>query len=131
MGGHKVVGVFSQIRILLWKNRILFQRNTSGTLAELLVAFLFVLILLVLRFFVDSARFPDQTSNITVARSILSSVNVSSNRSLIMYYPNNPFIQTIVVSAFALIRTASSRFNASGTCFSCSIFIVYFFLALF
>lgn len=110
---HKVVGVFSQLRILLWKNRILFQRNTSGTLAEILVAFLFVLILLVLRFFVDSTRFPEQNSNNTLARPILNTVNVSSNRSFIMYYPDNLLVQEIMIYTIQLIRSANSRFNAT------------------
>lgn len=111
---HKVVGVLAQIRILLWKNRLLFQRNTAGTLAEILAALVFALILLLLRFFVDSAQFFDQNATSTVSRSILSNVNTSTNRSLIMFYPNNPFVQTIVTNAYTAIQSQSSRFNATS-----------------
>lgn len=114
MKEHKVVGVFRQILILLWKNKILFKRNTWGTLAEILVAFIFVLILLVLRYFVDSTRLVAQDSNSVQATSILRSTSLTTNRSLIMYFPNNSLAQAIVTNAYNLMKSQRPTFNATG-----------------
>lgn len=103
---RKVVGVFKQIWLLLWKNGILFRRNKSGLIAEILVALLFVFILIVLRFFVDVIKFSDQSN---VPLSVLASVNTTTNRTIIMYYPNNAFIKGIVDNAITFIRASQRR----------------------
>jgi hypothetical protein len=46
---RKVVGLFWQILILTKKNFLLARRNVVGTVAEILVALLFVLILLLIQ----------------------------------------------------------------------------------
>ena len=110
---RKVVGFFRQIIILLWKNSILFRRNISGTLAEILVALLFLVILLFLRFFVDSTKISDQDSTKYPVRNVIDYINVTSKRGLIMYYPNNAYVQTIVNDAYQLITTQKPLFNAT------------------
>ena len=108
---HKVVGVFKQIWILLWKNWILFKRNISGTIAEVGVAFLFLLILLVLRFFVDATQSSDQA---LISTSPLDSINVTTGRYYIYYYPNNAFVQSIVSNAVTFIKASVPLFNVTG-----------------
>lgn len=111
MNERKVVGFFKQLLILFWKNSILFKRNILGTLVEILAALVFVLILVFLRYFVDSVRFTDQTN---IARSVFDSINATTNRSLILYYPNNTYVKDLVTNAYNLIKTQKPSFNATS-----------------
>lgn len=111
---RKVAGFFRQILILLWKNSILFRRNISGTLVEILVALLFVIIMIFLRFFVDSTKVAEQSASTNLIRNIVDSINVTTKREYLLYYPNNAFIQGIVTSAYLFIKSARPTFNATG-----------------
>nr|UOU03315.1 ATP-binding cassette subfamily A3-like 2 [Brachionus rubens] len=115
MKERKVVGFFRQILILLWKNGVLFKRNISGTIVEIAVALLFVFILVFLRFFVDSTKVDEQTYTNNPIRNVLQFINVTTNRSLIMYYPNNSYVQSIVTNAYMLIKSKRPTFNATIT----------------
>ena len=83
-----------------------------GTLAEILMAFLFVLIIILLRYFVDITTYPDQNSFSNPVLGVFDLAN-SSNRSLIYYHPNNSFIQEIVTDAYNLINAQSPNFTAT------------------
>ena len=112
---RKVVGVFRQTLILFWKNSLLFRRNISGTIAEILVAFIFVLILLLLRYFIDTPHYQDQT-NTNLSNPVLnvaSFVNDTSGRYNILYYPNNDFISDIMKRAKDLIIQANPKYVAA------------------
>nr|QUF59430.1 ATP-binding cassette transporter Abca3-like2 [Brachionus angularis] len=113
MKDRKVVGFFRQTLILLWKNGILFKRNVSGTLVEILVSLLFVFILIFLRFFVDSTKYNEQSFVSNPIRNVLDAVNVTTKRSLILYYPNNSFVQEIVTNAYYFIKKQKPNFNAT------------------
>ena len=112
---RKVVGIFRQIVILLWKNSILFRRNISGTLAEILAAFIFLFILLLIRFFADSTKINDQSYIKNPTFNLLSAINATTNRELIMYYPNNTFVEELVTNAYQLIKSRKPNFNATST----------------
>ena len=114
MKERKVVGFFRQIVILFWKNGVLFKRNKAGTIAEILVALLFVFILVFLRLFVDSTKVAEQSPTNNPIRNVMSYINVTTNRSLIMFYPNNPFVEDIVIRAYMLIKSKKPTFNASS-----------------
>ena len=111
---RKVVGIFRQIVILLWKNSILFRRNISGTLAEILAAFVFLFILLLIRFFADSTKINDQSYIKNPTFNLLSIINATTNRELIMYYPNNTFVEELVTNAYQLIKSRKPNFNATS-----------------
>ena len=111
---RKVVGIFRQIVILLWKNSILFRRNISGTLAEILAAFVFLFILLLIRFFADSTKINDQSYVKNPTFNLLSIINATTNRELIMYYPNNTFVEELVTNAYQLIKSRKPNFNATS-----------------
>ena len=111
---RQVVGFFRQNLILFWKNGLLFRRNISGTICEILVALLFLLILVMMRYFVDSAQFNDQDSTTNPLLYLLLNVNVSTGRNLILYYPNNEFVRNIVLNAYITIKTIKPMFNATG-----------------
>jgi len=48
---RKIAGFFRQIFIILWKNSILFRRNKTGILCELIFSSLFTLIFILLVYF--------------------------------------------------------------------------------
>ena len=104
---RKIAGKFKQFRILFWKNGKLFRRNIWGTLGEILMAFLFVLMILLLRFFVDSSAYSDQNAKLT---GVFDRLN-TSNRTLIYYYPNNAFIQELVMNSVTLISNRWPQFQ--------------------
>jgi len=111
---RKVVGFFRQCVILFWKNGLLFRRNISGTIAEIFVAVLFLLILLLMRFFVDSNKFDDYNTTNNPLKYVMSTINITSKRNLIMYYPNNAYIKDIVENAYQMIKLIVPDFNATG-----------------
>jgi hypothetical protein len=120
---RKVVGFFRQSVILFWKNSLLFRRNISGTIAEIFVALLFLLILVFMRFFVDSTKYEDHNAATNPLRYLMTTINVTSNRNLIMYYPNNAYIQGIVDNAYQMIKLIVPAFNATGIILQ--IFLIY------
>jgi hypothetical protein len=110
----EIVGIFSQVWILVWKNWILFKRNISGTIVELLASYIFVLIILFLRYFVDSTKYYDQTSTTNAIKNVIDQVNTTTGRGVVYYYPNNAFIQGIVTNAMSLITTQVPAFSVTG-----------------
>ena len=117
---RKVVGIFRQTLLLFWKNSILFRRNISGTIAEILVAFLFVIILLFLRYFIDTPHYNDQinTSFSNPVLNVIEFINRTSGRPNIMYYPDNKFVKQIVERAYELINESVGNFSANSKTFN-------------
>lgn len=109
---RKIAGTFRQFIILFWKNGKLFRRNIWGTLAEILMALVFILMILFLRYFVDLTVYNDQTTMTNPPMGIFDRAN-ASNRSYIYYYPNNPFIASIVTNAYNLIQNRTTNFTAT------------------
>ena len=110
----KLAGFFRQMIILFWKNGKLFQRNKSGTFAELLMAVLFILILVAIRFFIDVTAFDAQTTSSNPAQNILASAKMQPGKSKIYYYPNNTFIRSIVLNSYLDILGQNSNFTCLG-----------------
>ncbi|RNA17620.1 ATP-binding cassette sub-family A member 3-like [Brachionus plicatilis] len=114
MKERKVVGFFRQFLILFWKNWVLFKRNIAGTITEICASLIFVIILLILRFFVDSTKIEEQNANTSPIFDVLSLINATTNRTYLMYYPNNSFIEGIVTNAFELIKSRKPVFSVTG-----------------
>jgi hypothetical protein len=108
---NRVAGAFAQIRILLWKNFILFKRNKVSTLIEILAAYLFVGILALFRFFIDSTHYEKLDSTINPEIGVPYWINSTSNRTLISYYPPNQFIGQFVFNSLLLIISARPDFS--------------------
>jgi hypothetical protein len=112
-----VAGPLSQIRILLWKNFILFRRNKLSTFIEILAAYIFVGIMALFRFFIDSTHYPKLDGALNPEVGIPYWINTTSNRSIIAYYPPNSFIGEFVLNSIFLILRARPDFsNISGEC---------------
>lgn len=114
-----IAGFFDQLRILLWKNTVLFKRNIFGTLSEVLFPTIFVLLLLIMRYLVGVLSYPDQTARSFNAIDPLINFNfttmANTNTSLILYYPNNNLIGGIVHQAVNVIKLRNANFNPIGT----------------
>ena len=113
---RKVVGFFRQVVILFWKNSILFRRNVAGTVAEVLVALLFVLMLALMRFISDVPRYSDQTNSYdsNPIKSVVQFINISTTSvPVIYYYPNNAYVLSLVTAAYNIIRAQQGQFTAT------------------
>jgi hypothetical protein len=119
---RKVVGLFWQILILTKKNFLLARRNVVGTLGEILVALLFVLILLIIRYVYDVTRYSDQanisaqtgSTNANPINYVVYNINVSTNFiPKIYYFPNNPYVTSLVTAAFNIIQARQPLFMAT------------------
>jgi hypothetical protein len=117
MKERQVVGFFRQSVILFWKNSLLFRRNVSGTICELVVSLLFLLILLILRYFVDNISYSDQDSTTNPLIYVTAAINTTTSRNYIYYYPNNAYIRAIVARAYQIIRSTTPTFSASSKFF--------------
>jgi hypothetical protein len=111
---RQVVGFFRQSLILFRKNGLLFMRNVSGTICEILVALFFLFILVILRYFVDNSFYNDQDSASNMLIPVTAAINTTSNRANIYYYPNNAYIQSIVNNAYQVIQASSPTFTATS-----------------
>jgi hypothetical protein len=112
---HKVVGFFQQTWIIVWKNFLLFRRNLSGMFVEIFVSYVFLAILVFLRYFIDVTQVPDQD---WPALSPIAMMTINSNRPNLYYYPNTTLIQTVADRAVNGIKLffafQNITFNASG-----------------
>ncbi len=120
---RKVVGLFWQVLILTKKNFLLARRNVVGTLGELLVAFLFILILVIIRYVNDAERYEDQ-ANIVGNRSfannanqinyVVKNINLSTTfMPIVYYYPNELFVKDLMNDAFKIIQKQQPLFNVT------------------
>ncbi len=110
-GKRAIAGFFRQLWIMIWKNWILTKRNIVGTLGECILAFVFILIILMIRVFIDADYYAVQTNNET---NILSQFNASQGQYLVLYYPDNNYIKGVVTAAFNLIKTQVSSLNVTS-----------------
>jgi hypothetical protein len=67
-----------------------------------------------MRVLIDSSKFAEQNELTNPPVNILSKINVTSGRSLILFYPNNAFIQGIVQNAYSIITNKVPAFSATG-----------------
>ena len=119
---RKVVGLFWQIVFLTNKNFILARRNIVGTLGEILVALLFVLILLIMRYVYDVSRYSDQanlsagmqSTNANPINKVVYNINLTNQFTpIIYYYPNNAYVVTLVTAAYNIIVAQQPLFSAT------------------
>lgn len=112
---RKVAGPFRQFQILFWKNGKLLLRNKLGTFGEMIIAFLFVFIVMIIRYLIDTADFNEDTSITNTPRSVLIGTYTDFDKENVYYYPENDFVKNIVESAMAEISRANrGRFRPNG-----------------
>jgi hypothetical protein len=99
----KIANLFKQVLILMGKNFIMFRRNLVATLVEIICPILFLLILFIMRYFVEKIMYPQQYNMARSYRSLILSPLSSTqskqpkqSRNLVLFYPNTSFIQDLV-----------------------------------
>ena len=98
---RQIVGFLGQVKLLLWKNSILFKRNISGTIAEVLIALITWMLLILIRYFTESRKYVDTDfGEFPVAMTI----PLKNNRDLIYYSPKNDYIKNIVENGVKLLK---------------------------
>lgn len=98
MHERKIAGFFRQITIILWKNAILFSRNISGLICELLFSISSVLLFLVLVYYIVPQY--EEKTEYRAENPIQYAYDDDVNNSTLFYfYPNNDFIKQIVLEA--------------------------------
>jgi hypothetical protein len=108
---QKVAGFLKQVSILTWKNSILIRRKKLSTILEIVLSLLFISMLLTIRYFVEKVPIPDQFNPIY---NVMDYFQVFTGKNLILYYPNNPLIQRIIMNAYDFIRTRKPWLNATS-----------------
>lgn len=92
----KIANLPTQVLILMGKNFIMFRRNIIATIVEIICPILFLLILFIMRYFVEKIVYPEQFNQ---ARSYLAFFYPPQNsqiRNQVLYYPNTDFIQDLI-----------------------------------
>lgn len=107
----QIAGFFKQIAILIWKNSILIRRKKLSTLLELVLAIFFISMLLIIRYFVEKVAIPDQSNPIY---NVMDYFQTFSGKNFILFYPNNPLIERIILNAYDFIRLRKPWLNATG-----------------
>ena len=100
---RKLAGFWNQLAILTWKNLILTKRNMCGLLTEILCPLFIIALLIIIRYFVTAKQSYDETNALYNVIDIMPITN-KTNATLLLYYPNNSLIQTIVTNAVSIIR---------------------------
>lgn len=93
---RKLASSLAQVKIILWKNLLLYKNNKLGIFFELLfLAFSLILIFLA-HYSIEMKRLP--TSPLRLAELyVVGSVDVSKSfPNSIYYYPNNEFIKSLM-----------------------------------
>jgi hypothetical protein len=98
---RKMSGFFSQIKIISWKNLLLYLQNKSGLICEIVFSCLFLLIFVVLTYYdVVVYREPVTVRPQTPSLNPFD-ISVSSNMIDVYFYPDSPFVRRVVTDAFS------------------------------
>ncbi len=111
---RKLAGFFKQIQILFWKNGKLFLRNKLGTFGELIMAFIFILMLLIIRYFVDSQAVAAKTDTTNPLLPVLATFRPTPGKNVVLYYPKNDFIRALVNATMADLTAVNATFRPSS-----------------
>ena len=112
---RKLAGFRQQFNILTWKNLILSKRNKCGLITEIFCPFFILLLLIIIRYFVDATQINDQSF---IPKNVLDvfPITNATNSTLLLYYPNNTFIESIMKQAVSIIKQHKPYLNVTGKC---------------
>ena len=109
MNRVKLAGFVAQIRILMWKMFIILRRNIIGTLLEIFCPYMFVSFMILIRYFIERLKFKT-FSYLQTNVLELHPMTVQQKRNLILFYPNNEFVRTLVNNAAKLLTVKNPDF---------------------
>ena len=81
------------------KNYILSKRNKLGVAVEVLCPLFMISILLIIRFAVPIEHYPEQEASLENTIIDYFEFDPSNSSNYVFYYPNNAFIESVVVKA--------------------------------
>lgn len=110
---QKIAGFWSQTRIILWKNTIIYLNNRVGLIFELLLSVLFIFLISVL---INSTEV-NHTEPDTALRNqlVLESNRDSVYQSTIYYYPSNKLTETLIQNAQAQMVANQNLYTYRAT----------------
>lgn len=95
MINREIAGFFAQIRIILWKNGLLFIQNKVGIICELLFSCLFTLVFILMVIFNTPTYNADMNSGEMNVLRMGQTKSSDPNRTNYYYYPDNDFVKSI------------------------------------
>ena len=99
----RIVGFFIQIKILSWKNYILSKRDKKGLISEIMAPIGMLLILLIIRISVSVEYKKEQDFDL---KDVLDNFTRLPDRNLILFYPNNSFVEKLVYRGINFIENS-------------------------
>nr|UOU03314.1 ATP-binding cassette subfamily A3-like 1 [Brachionus rubens] len=105
----QIAGLLTQIKILMWKLLITLRRNIIGSMLEILSPYIFVSILIVIRYFIERIKFKT-FSYVPTNVLELHPMTVQQKRNLILFYPNNEVVRNLVNNAAKLLTLKNPDF---------------------
>lgn len=101
---RKLAGFWTQTRVILFKNLLLYKRNKLGIVFELIfIAFSLIILLLAYYSFdktFPSQNYPKKNQNSPIASLLPLGYYYNMRGSNVYYYPGNKFVEVLVKRAF-------------------------------
>ena len=105
---QQVYGI--NFQIITWKNFILSQRNLFNLFAEIFGHVLVIITLLVIRYFTHAVKYQEKSNDLSNVFDLFP----ETNKTILLYYPNNTFIEDIISQVINLIKKRKSFSNITG-----------------
>lgn len=100
-----------QVRILVWKNFILFKHSYASSACEILLPLIFIATLIVVRKYVDKTTLPSDKANMT---TVIDRLPFSVRRNRIFFYPDTTLTRQLVMKSVLSINSKQSLFTPRG-----------------
>lgn len=107
---RKIAGFVSQVRIITWKNLMLYKQNRSGIACEIIFSCLFTLIFILLVYFANPdyvAPKRDDYDLPVIVRGFTLNTDETKNSTRMFYYPDNEFMRSIAQESLDRIKKYS------------------------
>lgn len=105
---RKLAGFWSQLKIILWKNTILYFRNLTGLICEILLATVFIVIIALIISTTES-NFNTKVPDYKQDQNVLNKINSNWATGTLFYYPANKLTDYLMTNTYKTIRGSQYR----------------------
>jgi hypothetical protein len=91
-----------QLRVLAWKSILITRRNFIHFLFEIILSFLFVFMLIVVRYFVERIFYEEQASS---AYNVVDFFYKYIGQDTIVFYPDTPVVKNVINRALKFLKS--------------------------
>jgi hypothetical protein len=91
-----------QLRVLAWKSILITRRNFIHFLFEVVLSFMFVFMLIVVRYFVEKVYYEEQASS---AYNVVDFFYKYIGQDTIVFYPDTPVVNNIINRALKFLKS--------------------------